>query len=180
MPSKKFNIDTNVLMENEKSIEILRNGKDDSDVNSIEICADVINELDGLKKDNVKRPKVNDIVRYLLKNVGSYSIKGNILSQDSTDNRIIKESLEDGSIVVTNDQMMHLKCALTGVKCEEFKESNPFKSESQIYTGFVDMYNESGNITDFSELNNCFYWDQGKLNYWSNGKVKIVDYENSI
>ena len=68
-----------------------------------------------------------------------------------------KEAMERNSIVVTNDIMMHLKCAIVGVKCEEFKESNPFKSESQIYTGFIEKYDEEGNLTDLSKYENCFY-----------------------
>jgi len=51
---KNYHLDTNVLLENPSSIEILRNGNE----NQINIPITVVNELDHLLKNNQKRPLV--------------------------------------------------------------------------------------------------------------------------
>jgi predicted ribonuclease YlaK len=56
---KNYHLDTNVLLEREDAINILRNGEE----NKINISITVINELDHLLKDNNKRPKTSKAIQ---------------------------------------------------------------------------------------------------------------------
>jgi PhoH-like ATPase len=176
-PLKNFIIDTNVLLDNENCIEILSNGGE----NKIFIPATVLEELDGLKKNAQKRHQVFRAIQALKDNIEHIVILSNGVKHESGDNSILKEitSNEDKAtdpILVTNDALLQFKAAAKfGMAVEPFKDSNPFKSESQRYTGFV-------NIGEGEALErNCFYWHEGKLHFnGPDGKAKLIDYENEI
>jgi PhoH-like ATPase len=155
---KNYVLDTNVLLENEKCIEILRNGEE----NDIFIPATVIEELDRLKRDRRKRHQVNRAVEALKEHKEHVTIIYNGIKYETADNFILKEiqaNLDkvDSPIFVTNDNLLRFKAEKLGIESEDFKDSNPFQSESQRYTGFV-------NIDEGEEFEkNCFYWNEGKL-----------------
>jgi len=45
-------------------------------------------------------------------------------------------------ILVTNDKIFQLQARLKGIRSEAYKESVPFKSEAEYYTGFVESHEE--------------------------------------
>ena len=159
---KNYVLDTNVLLENEKCIEILRNG----DENNIFIPATVIEELDKLKGNKRKRHQVTRAVEALREHAEHITVISNGVKHESPDNYILKEILANidkipDAIFVTNDNLLRFKAQKQDIISEEFKDSNPFQSESQRYTGFVDV--ESGEMME----KNCFYWKDGRL-YFNN------------
>jgi len=159
---KNYVLDTNVLMENEKCIEILRNGQE----NNVFIPATVVEELDKLKRDKRKRHQVTRAIKALKEHEDHIQIIYNGIKHDSPDNFILKEiqANEDKisePIFVTNDKLLQFKAKTLNIESEEFKSGNPFQSESQIYTGFVNV--DEGEMLE----KNCFYWKEGKL-YFNN------------
>ena len=68
---KNYVLDTNVLLENENCIEILRNGEE----NDIFIPATVIEELDKLKRDRRKRHQVTRAISALIAHKENITIK---------------------------------------------------------------------------------------------------------
>jgi len=168
---KNYVIDTNVLLENEKCIEILRNGED----NNIFIPYTVIEELDKLKGNKRKRHQVTRAVNVLRDNADYITVISNGIKHESPDNFIIKEILSNldkipDAIFVTNDNLLRFKAQKQGIMSEEFRDSNPFQSESQRYTGFVNV--ENGEMIE----KNCFYWKDGKL-FFNNryGEERLVE-----
>lgn len=157
---KNYVLDTNVLLENEKCIEILRNGEE----NDIFIPATVIEELDKLKRDKRKRHQVNRAIEALREYKDHVTIIKNGIQHESPDNFILKEILSnldkiDSPIFVTNDKLLQFKAEQLQIVSEDFKDSNPFQSDSQRYTGFV-------NVDEGEEFEkNCFYWNDGKLHF---------------
>ncbi len=167
---KNYVLDTNVLLENENCIEVLRNGEE----NDIFIPATVIEELDKLKRDKRKRHQVMRAIEALREHEEYVKIIYNGTKHESPDNFILREiqSNEDKinePIFVTNDVLLQFKAQKQGINSEDFRDSNPFQSESQRYTGFVNV--EEGEMLE----KNCFYWKDGKL-YFNNmyGEENLV------
>ena len=159
---KNYVLDTNVLLENEKCIEILRNGEE----NNVFIPATVIEALDKLKGNKRKRHQVTRAVEALREHAEHITVISNGVKHESPDNYILKEIHANAdkvpdAIFVTNDNLLRFKAQKQDITSEEFKDSNPFQSESQRYTGFVDV--ESGEMME----KNCFYWKDGRL-YFNN------------
>jgi PhoH-like ATPase len=156
---KNYVVDTNVLIENPLSIVNLKNGDD----NEIYIPYHVLIELNKLKTNPRLRHIVTKVIDVLLENRDSLNFIHNDSSvspftQEIVDSYIIKEiqacsDLED-PILVTNDRILQLQASLLNISSEEFKDSRPFESESQMYTGFM----ENGN----DPLANSFTWEDGK------------------
>ena len=171
---KNYVLDTNVLLENENCIEILRNGEE----NEIFIPATVIEELDKLKRDKGKRHQVMRAIEALEEHKEHIKIISNGVKHESPDNNILKEIQSnmdkiDEPIFVSNDKLLRFKATKQEIASEEFRYSNPFQSESQKYTGFVDV--ESGDEYE----KNCFYWKDGRLyfNDQYGHEVKVEDKE---
>jgi len=172
---KNYVLDTNVLLDNENCIEILRNGEE----NNIYIPATVIEELDKLKGNQKKRHQVTRAINVIRENFEYVTIIHNGVKHESPDNSILREiqSNQDkitDAIFVTNDNLLRFKAQKLGIESEEFRDSNPFQSESQRYTGFV-------NVDEGEQLEkNCFYWNEGKL-YFNNkyGEESAVG-ENTV
>lgn len=173
---KNYVLDTNILLENEKCIEILMNGEE----NNIFIPATVIEELDRLKGDSRKRHQVFLAIETLKKHEDDITILRNGAKHESMDNQILKEidcNLErmEDPIFVTNDKLLQFKAIKKGINSEDFRDSNPFQSESQRYTGFVNI--EAGE----EPVRNCFFWKEGRLNYHAHDSFqKPVDYEHCV
>jgi PhoH-like ATPase len=171
---KNYVIDTNVLIDNPECIDILRNGEE----NNVFLSIDVIHELDSLKKNERLRHLINAAINNINRNLDYITIIGEIDFQKKNDLKIlkqIKDSKEiDNPILVTNDEIFKLYSKITDVNCENFKSSNPFKSESQIYTGFIkDLEKEF--------VPNCFIWENGfPVFYNKNKEPKIINYNNIV
>lgn len=165
---KCYILDTNVLIENPKAVEILRNGEE----NEIFLPYSVILELDRLKRrphlthivsnisDNLLDDKVtiikNDRTKYSSAGANDDSILSDIRFAFSKKAEYFKDF---DPIVVTNDKLFRLRLQCENIQSQEFLMSMPFETESEKYTGFVN------NIDDL--YSNCFYWDKnvGKLFY---------------
>ncbi|MFW6247017.1 MAG: PhoH family protein [bacterium] len=173
---KKYILDTNVIIENPDCIHILRNGQE----NQIYIPNHVLSELDKLKTENRLTPTINRAIRLIEENLDWLNIIDNPKSHSdmtsNIDDKIFKEisnhsGLED-AYFVTNDKMARIKAKkYYNINSQEFLESNPYKSESQIYTGFSDDLDEI--------VENSFTWDKGKPCFHSKGKKRPINYENN-
>lgn len=159
MAEKRFVLDTNVLIENPKCIAALRNGQE----NQIHVPYTVLRELDKLKKDARVGHVVSQAVRTLLQDEKVRVMDpefAHTLVEECYDDRILREighasqgGLLDAPILITNDRILQLKARVHGIPCEEYRDSDPFRSASQRYTGFVDEGDE--------HVPNCFTWESG-------------------
>lgn len=156
---KNYVVDTNVLIENPQSILSLRNGQD----NNIYIPYHVLIELNQLKTNPRLRHIVSKVVDVLLEQREHIHFIHNDSStspftEQIVDNFILKEILSSEDIkdpiLVTNDKILQLQAELAHIHSEDFRDSQPFRSESQRYTGFA------GEGEDI--LTNCFTWLEGK------------------
>ncbi|WP_028575472.1 PhoH family protein [Desulfonatronovibrio hydrogenovorans] len=173
---KNYVLDTNVLIENPKSIEILRNGSE----NNVFIPYHVLMELNKLKADPRLSHIITKIVDSLIHNMDSIRIisKDGLVTSytDIADNHILSEIRANSDIpdptLVTNDKILRLQAKMLGIHCEEFRDSRPFESESQQYTGFVE---ENG-----VPIPNSFSWDNGKPVFNGPEGSKIINYTLDI
>ena len=171
---KNFVLDTNVLLENPKSIRALRNGNE----NRIILPYTVLEELDRLKRDQRLSHLVSQTVRELEADqsiVFLHPLDRESVDGFNSDDRIIEEirrSNLDEPILVTNDRIMQIKARMNNVHSEYYKDSHPFKSESQAYTGFV----EPGE----TPLANSFCWESGSPVFYGADGPKAVDYQHQI
>jgi len=141
MASKNFVLDTNVLIENPRCIAALRNGEE----NRIHVPWTVLAELDGLQRD----PRIGHVVGQAINAlVGDEAVTflpplaDDVAPTPGTigDDRILGEiasSELESPILITNDRILQLKARVRGIPVEGYRDSVPFQSESQRYTGFV-------------------------------------------
>lgn len=174
MAQKHFVLDTNVLIENPKCIAALRNGQE----NLIYIPYTVLTELDGLKKD----PRIGHIVSQAVRAI-LHDEQVNIFPPDFAltltdavmDDRILKEILHmapEEATLITNDRILQIKAKCHGIPSEEYLDSDPFKSESQRYTGFVEEGDEP--------VHNCFQWENGTPVFHGPEGPKPIAYSHEI
>ncbi|MDD4732390.1 MAG: PhoH family protein [Desulfovibrio sp.] len=176
MAEKRFVLDTNVLIENPRCIASLRNGQE----NKIHVPYTVLSELDKLKKDARIGHVVSQAVHTLL---GDDLVRimdpgfARSLDDDCYDDRILKEighaALNgnlDQPILITNDRILQLKARVHGIPCEEYRDSDPFRSASQRYTGFV----EEGE----PPVPNCFSWESGTPVFNGPDGLKAIAYQH--
>lgn len=174
MGQKNFVLDTNVLIENPKCISALRNGVE----NKIHLPYTVITELDKLKRDPRIGHIVSQAVRSILKDdkitilSPEYAEK---LGDISPDDCILKEALNasiDNPILVTNDRILQIKAGIHNLTWEEYKDSDPFRSDSQMYTGFVDE-GETPYV-------NSFRWENGNPVFYGHNENKAITYTHEV
>lgn len=174
---KNYILDTNVLIENPMSVLTLRNGDD----NNIFIPYHVLVELNQLKTNNRLRHIVAKVVDVLLENRDGITFIHNDSSispftQELVDNYILKEiksSTEiENPILVTNDRILQLQAALADIACEDFRDSKPFESESQLFTGFSD--------NGAPPIPNSFTWVEGKPMFHGPNGDEIINYTLSV
>jgi PhoH-like ATPase len=171
---KNFVVDTNVLLNNPESIIILRNGIE----NNIYLPKHVLYELDKLKSKSHLRPIINTVIDTITNNYDWLNFLDCFhIDLNFADDNIVKEiktsNIED-PILVTNDKMLRLKCkTYYNIKTEEFQDSKPFKTESEIYMGFDD--------SDVNPISNSFTWINGtpQLNLPKNNK-KLIEYTHNV
>jgi PhoH-like ATPase len=163
MAKKHFIVDTNVLIDNPDVLRILTNGEDGKDKNQVYLTHTIINELDGLKRDNKLRPQVQEVIKNLIEYKDMIKIIGHPDNNYNNDNKILAEIANtkiENPILVTSDFLMRFKADVYhGIVTQEFKESMPFKSDSERFTGFVDEYDD--------ETPNCFGFVDGKLHMFN-------------
>ena len=69
--------------------------------------------------------------------------------------------------------MFQLQARLQGIQSEIYKESVPFKSEAEYFTGFVSSRDEA--------IANAFMWnEQGKPVFFGIHNEKVIDYQHRI
>ena len=174
MAQKHFVLDTNVLIENPKSIAALRNGQE----NKIYIPYTVLTELDGLKKDPRIGHIVSQAVRAILQDELVTIFPPDFaltLTDDVMDDRILKEILHMAPVeatLITNDRILQIKAKCFGIPSEEYRDSDPFRSESQRYTGFVE--------DDEEIVHNCFRWESGTPVFHGPEGPKPIGYTHEI
>ncbi len=173
---KQYIIDTNVLLEDPDALAKLRNGNE----NTVYIPFHVLLELDKFKKNSKLAHIVARVIQYLIENPEQYQIlnSGDISPKYAkvVDHHILDEIQQSGlkqPILVTNDKIFQLQARLRGIQSEIYKESVPFKSEAEYFTGFVSSREEL--------VPNAFMWnDQGKPIFFGVQGEKTIDYQHRI
>lgn len=173
---KQYIIDTNVLLEDPNALFKLRNGNE----NTVYLPYHVLLELDKFKKNSKLAHIVARVIQYLIENPEHYQIlnSGDIAPKYAkmVDHHILDEIQQSGlkqPILVTNDKIFQLQARLRGIQSEIYKESVPFKSEAEYFTGFVSSRDEA--------IANAFMWnEQGKPVFFGIHKEKVIDYQHRI
>lgn len=173
---KNYIIDTNVLLEDPLSLAKLRNGNE----NHVFIPYHVLLELNKVKKNPKLRHIVARVIEYLVKNPDTFKVLSSNHIADPfanlVDNFILEEIQTSGleqPILVTNDRIFQLRAQLRGIHSEIYKESVPFKSEAEYFTGFVAGREEA--------VPNAFMWnEQGKPVFFGTQGEKVIDYQHKI
>ena len=134
--SKKYVVDTNVLLEDPKALFKLRNGNE----NCVYVPYHVLLELNKFKKD----PRLGHIATQAIRNISNHLDQFQLLKtnhianvfSDQVDNHIIEEILESGlaePILVTNDKVFQLQAGVHGIRSENYKDSVPSKTEAERF-----------------------------------------------
>ncbi|MGD9042957.1 MAG: PhoH family protein [Desulfobacterales bacterium] len=173
---KHYVIDTNVLLEDPNALSKLRNGNE----NKIYIPYHVLLELNKFKRNAKWGHIVARVIQYLNDHPDHYQVlnSSGVASAYSNlvDNFILKEIQNSGlkkPILVTNDKLFQLQAGLQGIKSEIYKESVPFKSAAEYFTGFVSTIEEI--------VPNAFIWnEQGKPVFEGVRGKKLIDYQHKI
>ena len=181
--TKKYIIDTSVLIDNPDCIEILRNGEE----NEIFLPYSCILELNKLKDKKSELTYTISKIGTVLENDDKVKVikHKEIKYEEATigDENVIKDimlfiSQTDSSErcnirVVTNDKYFRIRLKVEGIGSESFKSSHPVLSPSQLYTGFIEL--------DSDIIVNSFSWFEGKPVYHlADGTNKTIDYINKI
>ncbi len=171
---KHYILDTNVLLENPKSIiKLCDNGE-----NAVIIPYAVLLELDKLKKDSRVGHLVAQAVDIIQAN-GCTRVLPPTLQGDrgglSGDDQILREISANPvpeAVLVTNDRILQIRAKLAGINTEYYRDANPYQSESQLYTGFVDPGEET--------IPNCFVWENGAPVFMTPKGPKVIDYQHEV
>jgi PhoH-like ATPase len=171
---KNYIVDTNVLLEDPHSLVKLRNGNE----NHIFIPYHVLLELNKFKKNPKLRHIVARVVEYLVENPDTFQVLNSKSVANPFANLVDKFILDEiqssgveKPILVTNDRIFQLQARLRGITSEVYKESVPFKSEAEYFTGFVATREEA--------VPNAFMWnEQGKPVFFGTTGEKIIDYQH--
>lgn len=163
---KTYVVDTNVLLEDEKCIEVLRNGEE----NKVIIPMSVIEDLRVLRKDPKRRELALRAIDAINRDFESIEF---IRDQELKKNDALalkKEvSIRQDCSVVTNDKFFRLLCRIEGLSAEDYTSSKPIQTESELYTGFCEYL-----------TSNSFRWVEGKPVYRSWNGDKTITYEHEI
>ena len=173
---KSYIVDTNILIEDSKCIDILRNGEE----NKIYLTRTVIEELDKLKD---KKPHLKSRIFNIVAEIDKHKDDIEFLYCENEreiysnkDNKIIDEILWNinrlqNPILITNDKLLRFKAYKKGIITEEYKRLIPHQEISEEYTGFI----KDGETL----VENCFLWKEGKPVFWSSlTGEKPITYQN--
>lgn len=175
---KKFVLDTNVLINDPECIIPLYNGAE----NEIYIPRHVLLELDSLKQQD----KTRHLAVKAIKNLMEHKDKIVLLNTEDIapkfENRVDSYILDEvrknnllDSILITNDTLLRFEAEEEGIETQEYQNINPFKSESEIYTGFVEETNNNER-----PVPNSFCFRDGRLSINLPDGVKHIGYSNDI
>ena len=176
--NKIFVVDTNVLIDDPTSVDKLS----EFETNEVIIPYSVILELDRLKSNINKAHLVSAVISKITESPFVQIFKRpsfRYSSDKCSDDTIIDDvsvliserGKKEDIVFVTNDKILQLRIKVElGVESQEYKNSKPFLSDSEIYTGLV----PEGEMM----IRNCFQWREGKL-YWER-ENKLIDYENEV
>lgn len=174
MAKKNYVLDTNVLIENPKCITALRNGQE----NNVYVPYTVLTELDKLKKDQRIGHVVTQAIHTIL-NDPELNIFPPVTPHEnkdlSPDDRILKEISDntlEKPILVTNDRILQIKTRLYEIDCEGYRDSMPFRSDSQLFTGFTDEGE--------TPVRNSFQWENGTPVFWGDDGPKPMGYTHEV
>ncbi len=177
---KVYILDTNTLIENPDCLDAFRNGQE----NKVLIPYSVIMELDRLKT----RPDLTHIISVVAdrlehdRDFGVIHIPTKTYYVSRTNDDDILEDIRYAfahseeyfrglePVVVSNDKMFRVRLGCERIKCQEYKDSKPFQSLSQLYTGFVGFNDE--------KVANSFWWDEQKK-LWFEGSSEPIDFEHT-
>jgi len=173
---KHYIVDTNVLLDDPDALFKLRNGNE----NKVSIPYHVLLELNKFKK----HPQLGHMVSRVIQNINGNIEVFNILNTETVakslsgqvDEYILEEIRNSGlsdPILITNDKILQLQAALSGIQSEGYQESVPFKSEAEYVTGFVSARDDA--------YANSFMWnEQGKPVFFGVDGEKTIDYQHRI
>jgi PhoH-like ATPase len=171
---KNYILDTNVLIDNPSCIRTLRNGME----NRVILPYTVLRELDKLKRE----PRVAHIVAQAIAalqddpDILFLPPKAFVDADKKSGDDLILDELKDSGIeepiLVTNDRILQLKARIHAIASEGFRDSNPFRSESQSYTGFVREGEQP--------IPNSFAWIGGQPYMYSSTGGRFIDYQHSV
>lgn len=173
MAQKNFVIDTNVLLENPNCLRNFRNGNE----NRIILPYTVLQELDKLKKDN----RLSHLVAQTVKEIEAdgkiifLSPNTHVSDAGSNDDKIISEIVHSEMqtpILVTNDRIMQIKARLHNIVSEYYRDSFPFQSESQAYTGIIKEQDKP--------VTNSFRWEAGVPVFLGAKTTKPIEYQHKV
>ncbi len=173
---KNYVVDTNVLLEDPSSLVKLRNGNE----NHVFIPYHVLLELNRFKKDPKLGHIVARVIEQLIEHPDSYRVLNSVAPDEAlaagADDRILQEIQKSGldrPILVTNDRVFQLQARLRGITSEVYKESVPFKSEAEYFTGFVADRQEA--------IPNAFMWNaQGRPVFFGPSGERVIDYQHKV
>jgi PhoH-like ATPase len=173
---KHYVVDTNVLLEDPEALARLRNGNE----NQVYIPYHVLLELEKFKKSPKHGHVVSRIVRFLSENGDQFTVlKPETIAEsfaNHVDHFILDEVQRSGlenPILVTNDRFFRLQAGLRGIQSETYKESAPFKSDAEFFTGFVQDREAA--------VPNAFMWgDQGKPVFFGTNGERTIDYQHRV
>ncbi len=174
--SKNYVVDTNVLLDDPASLKRLRNGSE----NRVFIPYHVLMELNKFKKNPKHGHTVARVIRYLCDHPDSavllQSDRVAPAYAEAVDHYILDEiegSGLDRPVLVTNDLVLQLQAGLRGITSEAYRESVPFKSQAECYTGFVNPEEEP--------VPNSFRWNEnGRPVFCGCRGEKVIDYQHSV
>jgi PhoH-like ATPase len=173
---KNYVVDTNVLLEDPSSLVKLRNGNE----NHVFIPYHVLLELNKFKKDPKLGHIVARVIEHMMENPDGYRVLNSVAPDEAlathADDRILREIQDSGlekPILVTNDRIFQLQARLRGITSEVYKESVPFKSEAEYFTGFVASREEA--------IPNAFIWNaQGRPVFFGPAGERVIDYQHKV
>lgn len=173
---KQFILDTNVLLEDPNALFKLRNGNE----NDVFIPTHVLLELNKLKKDPRLGHIVAKVIQILSENPEHFRIlKASKIADPFADlvDRFILKEIQDSGIkhptLVTNDRILQIQAGQEGIASEIYRESVPFKSEAEYFTGFI--------ANGDAPQPNCFVWgDQGRPVFYGPDGEKVIDYQHRV
>lgn len=172
--SKNYVIDTCVYIDNPECLFDLHDNE-----NQIFIPNQVLLELDKLKKDTRIGYLAKRVIKHLEENRHQEWLHFLPESSPHKDgdtaiiNEITKTNQIDDPILVSSDSLFRLRAEMvSGLKVEDYKDSLPFQSESEMYTGIND---DPENI-----VMNSFVWESGKPVFHGDGYIDVVDYTNEV
>ncbi len=174
--AKDYVVDTNVLLEDPHCLLKLRNG----DQNRVFIPHHVLLELNHLRKHPRHRHVVGRVVEQLMADPEAFQVLDTAAVAARFADRVDRFILEEirasrlkQPILVTNDRMLQLEARLQGIPSEMYRESLPFRSEAEHFTGFFAGRAEA--------QPNGFYWnEQGKPVFVGADGEKTIDYTHRV